>query len=157
MQQGNMVINTSWGNNLNFFGYVCNDDIYTNSGELIGVNLKKYQEVEQALTTCKNRLIELGEIKLPKTQDEIIKEQSEMLEKQSETLKQIMTNFQQLQEQLNEHSINSRHSFNVAREHTEQCDTSNQQDVSDIRPVANQDASRCAKGDTSPKKSRATT
>ena len=156
MQHGNMTINTSWSNNLNFFGYVNNDDIFTSNGELIGVNLKKYKEVEQALLTCKNRLIELGEIKVPKTQEEIIKEQSEMIEKQSQALNQIMANFQQLQERLNEHSTITRDSINVAATPTEYGNGSNRQDVSDTRPIADKDTSGCTKSDTVAKKSRIT-
>lgn len=85
-----MTINTSWNSNLTFLGYVNNNDIYTSNGELIGVNLAKYQEVEQALLTCKNRLIELGEIKVPKTQEEIIAEQTKLIETQQALLNEIM-------------------------------------------------------------------
>jgi uncharacterized coiled-coil protein SlyX len=156
MQQGNMTINTTWNNALNFFGYVNNDDIYTSNGELIGVNLKKYKEVEQGLITCKNRLIELGEIKVPKTQEEIIQEQSEMLEKQGKALNLMMENFQQLQERLNEYTINSINSGNATREHTEQCERSDKQDVSNPRPLQDKDTGGCDKSNTVPKKSRAT-
>lgn len=156
MQQGNMTINTSWNNNLNFFGYVNNDEIYTSNGELIGVNLKKYKEIEQGLITCKNKLIELGAIEIEKTPEEIIKEQSAMLKQQGEALTQIMTSFQQLQEQLNEYTINSRNSFNDTRATAGQSITSNQQDVSDNRPVADKDTGGCTKSDTISKKSRAT-
>ena len=69
-------------NSSNFFsGYVADNNIYTINGELIGVNLAKYQEVEQGLLKCKNRLIELGEIKVPKTQEEIIAEQTSIIER----------------------------------------------------------------------------
>jgi hypothetical protein len=156
MQQGNMTINTSWGNNLNFFGFVNNDEIYTSNGELIGVNLKKYKEIEQALLTCKNKLIELGAIEVEKTPEEIIKEQSEMIKQQGQALNQMMESFKQIQEQINEHSIYSKNSGVYSREHQEQCYNGNQQDVSDTESVTNKNASGCTKGDTVAKKSRAT-
>jgi hypothetical protein len=155
-QQGNMTINTSWSNNINFLGYVNNDNIYTSNGELIGVNLKKYQEIEQGLITCKNRLIELGEIEAEKTPEEIIKEQSEMLKQQRQALNEMMVSFQQLKERLNEHSIYSKNSSVYSREHQEQCYNGNQQDVSDTESVTNKNASGCTKGDTVAKKSRIT-
>lgn len=89
MQQGNYT-NITWSGNNFFSGYVNDNNIYTYTGELIGVNLAKYQELEQALLKCKNRLIELGEIKVPKTQEEIIAEQSAMLEQQSQAIKQLL-------------------------------------------------------------------
>lgn len=89
MQQGNYT-NITWNGTNNFAGYVFEDNIYTITGEQIGVNLAKYQEVEQALLKCKNRLIELGEIKVPKTPEQIIQEQSEMLEKQSQAITQLL-------------------------------------------------------------------
>ena len=156
MQQGNMTINTSWNNNLNFFGYVNNDDIYTSNGELIGVNLKKYKEVEQGLITCKNKLIELGAIEVEKTPEEIIKEQSAMLKQQGEALTQIMTSFQQLQERLNEYTINSRDSLNDTRATAGQSIASNQQDVSGDRPLTDKDTGGRTKSDTVVKKSRTT-
>lgn len=156
MQQGNMTINTSWSNNLNFFGYVNNDNIYTSNGELIGVNLKKYQEIEQGLITCKNRLIELGEIEVEKTPEEIIKEQSEMIKQQGQALNEIMASFQQLKEQLNECTVNSRDISNDSETSEGQCKTSDKQNVSDTRPVADKNASGCTKSNTISKKSRIT-
>ena len=154
--QGNMTINTSWGNNLNFFGFVNNDDIYTSNGELIGVNLKKYKEIEQALITCKTKLIELGAIEIEKTPEEIIKEQSEMIKQQGQALSQMMESFKQIQEQINEHSIYSKNSGVSTGEHQEQCYNGNQQDVSNSGSVTNKNASGCTKGDTVVKKSRTT-
>lgn len=98
MQQGNL--NLSWNTNNQFYGYVADNNIYTYTGELIGVNLAKYKEVEQALMKCKNRLIELGEIKIPKTPEEIIQEQNEMLEKQSNIVNEMMSKYAELQQQM---------------------------------------------------------
>lgn len=98
MQQGNL--NLSWNTNNQFYGYVADNNIYTYTGELVGVNLAKYQEVEQALIKCKNKLIELGEIKVPKTPEEIIKEQNEMLEKQSNIVNEMMNKYAELQQQM---------------------------------------------------------
>lgn len=89
MQQGNYT-NITWNGTNNFAGYVYEDNIYTITGEQIGVNLAKYQEVEQALLKCKNRLIELGEIKVPKTQEQIIQEQNDMLEKQTQAITMLL-------------------------------------------------------------------
>lgn len=89
MQQGNYT-NITWSGNNFFSGYVSENNIYTYTGELIGVNLAKYQELEQALLKCKNRLIELGEIKVPKTPEEIIAEQSAMLDQQSQAIKKLL-------------------------------------------------------------------
>lgn len=156
MQQGNMTINTSWSNNLNFFGYVNNDNIYTSNGELIGVNLKKYQEIEQGLITCKNRLIELGEIEVEKTPEEIIKEQSEILKQQGQALNEMMVSFQQLKEQLNEYTVNSRGISDVSGTSEGQSKTSDKQDVSDNGPDTNKNTSGCTKSNTISKKSRVT-
>ena len=65
-QQGN-VTSFSWNANLPFYCYINNEDIYHYNGEIVGVSISKYKQVEEALSKCKNRLIELGEIKLPKT------------------------------------------------------------------------------------------
>lgn len=78
-------------NTSNFMGYCYQDGIFNYMGEQIGVTLDKYKEVEQALLKCKNRLIELGEIKIPKTQEEIIKEQSEMIERQQALLNELVS------------------------------------------------------------------
>ena len=80
----------NWNNLSSFVVYIQNDEIYSCDGQKIGVILKKYQEVEDGLIKCKNRLIELGEIKIPKTQEEIIKEQSEMIEKQQALLNDLI-------------------------------------------------------------------
>lgn len=80
-----------WNNNTTLVVYIQNDDIFTYDGQKVGVSLKKYKEVEDGLLKCKNRLIELGEIKIPKTQEEIIKEQSEMIEKQQALLNDLIS------------------------------------------------------------------
>lgn len=83
------MTNINWSNN-SFMAYIQNDEIYSFDGQKVGIVLKKYNEVEQGLLKCKNRLIELGEIKVPKTQEEIIKEQSEMIEKQQALLNDLI-------------------------------------------------------------------
>lgn len=89
MQQGNLNVN--WNTNSSFLVYIQNDDIFSYDGQKIGVVNKKYNEVEQGLIKCKEKLIELGVIKVPKTPDEIIKEQSEMIEKQQALLNDLIT------------------------------------------------------------------
>lgn len=93
MQQGSFT-NINWQTGNQFFGYIKDDLIYSYEGNVIGVRIEKYKEVEQGLLKCKNRLIELGEIKVPKTQDEIIKEQSEMIDKQQALLKEMLAKFE---------------------------------------------------------------
>lgn len=88
MQQGNLNVN--WNTNSTFLVYIQNDDIYSYEGQKIGVVSKKYNDVEQGLIKCKEKLIELGVIKVPKTQEEIIKEQSEMIEKQQALLNDLV-------------------------------------------------------------------
>ncbi len=94
MQQGNL--NLSWNTNNQFYGYVLDNNIYTYTGELIGVNLAKYQEVEAGLQKCRDKLVELGVIVPEKTPEEIIKEQSELLKKQSEVCNSLMAQMQEM-------------------------------------------------------------
>lgn len=129
MQQGN--INLTWNANTSFYGYVSDNNIYTNLGEQIGVNLAKYQEVEQALIKCKNRLIELGEIKVPKTPDEIIKEQSEMIEKQNQAINQMLARIEELSHEYRTTKGNNELS---TRELKGESDTSIEQGIRDNRP-----------------------
>ncbi|DAB01935.1 TPA: hypothetical protein CPT96_03255 [Candidatus Gastranaerophilales bacterium HUM_10] len=82
--------NINWNGGNQFFGYILNNEIYDMNNTKIGVSLDFYTKVEEALTKCKNRLIELGEIKVPKTQEEIIQEQSEMIAKQQQMLQEII-------------------------------------------------------------------
>ena len=89
MQQGNLNVN--WNTNSSFLVYIQNDDIFSYDGQKIGVVNKKYNDIEQGLIKCKEKLIELGVIKVPKTQEEIIKEQSEMIEKQQALLDDLIT------------------------------------------------------------------
>ena len=48
MQQGNYT-NITWNGNNSFVGHVYDNNIYTMTGEQVGVNLAKYQDVEKAL------------------------------------------------------------------------------------------------------------
>ena len=137
MQQGN-ITSINWNANSFFSGYVSNDDIYTYTGEVIGVNLKKYNEVKTALEKCKKRLIELGEIKLPKTPEELMKEQSDLINKQAKMIDKLM-------EQLNEHRENTEL---PTTECTNESTTSNTTSVPDDRPIDNKDErgrSKCTK------------
>lgn len=84
------MTNLQLSNNLTFMAYIQNDEIYSYDGQKWGVTIQKYNEVEQGLIKCKNRLIELGEIKVPKTQEEIIQEQSEMIEQQRALLNDLI-------------------------------------------------------------------
>lgn len=132
MQQGN--INLTWNANTSFYGYVSDNNIYTNLGEQIGVNLAKFQEVEQALIKCKNRLIELGEIKVPKTPEEIIKEQSEMIEKQNQAINQMLARIEEMSREYRTTKGNNELS---TRELKGESDTSVEQGIGDNRPDAN--------------------
>lgn len=109
------------------------------SGEQIGVTVQKYKEIEDGLIKCKNRLIELGEIKVPKTPDEIIKEQNEMLQKQNEALNQVLLKCSELQEKLkevaHEQTIITRLDKLPSAECAEQCTTSSIEGTGDNRPV----------------------
>lgn len=89
MQQGN-ITSINWNNTNQFFAYINEGNIYQYDGQLVGVHINKYKEVEDALKKCKDKLIELGIIKMPKTPEEIIKEQTEMIEKQQALLNEIM-------------------------------------------------------------------
>lgn len=95
MQPSN-ITSINWGNTSTFTGYLYDGMIYTFTGEQLGVSLAKYQEVEQALVKCKNRLIELGEIKVPKTPEQIIQEQQELLEKQAAMMSNLMEKIDEL-------------------------------------------------------------
>ena len=122
MQPSN-ITSINWGNTSTFTGYVYDNTIYTFTGEQIGVTLAKYQEVEQGLLKCKNRLIELGEIKVPKTQDQIIQEQQELLDKQTAMMNQLL-------EKINEFKQSSE---SVSTEHQEQCETSSTKSTTNSR------------------------
>lgn len=84
------MTNLQLSNNPTFMAYIQNDEIYSYDGQKWGVTIQKYNEVEQGLIKCKNRLIELGEIKVPKTQEQIIQEQSEMIEQQRALLNDLI-------------------------------------------------------------------
>lgn len=99
MNQGS-ITNINWNANNMFTVYAKDEGLFLFGGEQVGVTLKKYSEVEQALTKCKNRLIELGEIKIPKTPEEIIAEQNEMLTKQSEMLRDMIRQVNDLQNKI---------------------------------------------------------
>ena len=99
MNQGS-ITNINWNANNMFTVFAKDEGLYLFSGEQVGVSLKKYTEIEQALTKCKNRLIELGEIKIPKTPEEIIAEQNEMLSKQGEMLRDMIKQVNDLQNKI---------------------------------------------------------
>lgn len=141
MTQANYT-NISFNSNNFFSGYVSENNIFTINGELIGVNLAKYQEVENGLIKCKNRLIELGEIKVPKTQEEIIKEQSEMLEKQQVILNEIMAKMELMK---NEQTDFNGLSELSTREYEDKRNTSTRESVADDRPNTDKNATRCDK------------
>ena len=90
----------NFSTNNTFMGYVKDNDIYTYTGELIGVNLAKYQEVEKALKKCRDKLVELGVIVPAKKPEEIIKEQGELLKKQTELCNSLMVKMQEMTEKI---------------------------------------------------------
>jgi hypothetical protein len=145
MQPSN-ITSINWGATNGFTGYVYDGNIFTYTGEQIGVNLAKYQEVEQALVKCKNRLIALGEIKLPKTPEQIIQEKQALLDRQSAAITQLL-------EKVNELEL---HPKSATAEHSQQCTDCTTTSITDSGPVINQDEGRCDKGSTKSKKSRTT-
>lgn len=94
MTQGN-ITSINWNGNF-FSGYVADNNIYTYNGELVGVNLAKYQETERGLQKCRDKLVELGVIVPEKKPEEIIKEQSELLQKQTEMCNTLIAKLEQL-------------------------------------------------------------
>lgn len=143
MQQANYT-NITWNGTNNFAGYVYDNNIYTLTGEQIGVNLAKYQEVEDALLKCKNRLIELGEIKVPKTPEQIIQEQSDMLEKQQQAITQLL-------EKINGLEQNYQH---ASTEHQSECTTGVTTSDGNGGPDSNQNKRRCTKSSPKPTEQR---
>lgn len=125
--------------NLRFTGYVYDNNIYNYTGEQIGVNLARYQEVEQALVKCKNRLIELGEIKVPKTPEQIIEEQQALLDKQTFAINQLL-------EKVNELEL---HHQPAPAEHTGEHESCVAASITDSRPVVNKNKGRRSKGNKS--------
>lgn len=121
--------------NLRFTGYVYDNNIYNYTGEQIGVNMARYQEVEQALVKCKNRLIELGEIKVPKTPEQIIEEQQLLLDRQTSAINQLL-------EKVNELESNYQ---SVAAKCAQQSTISDTTSPSDSRPIDDQDKGRRTK------------
>lgn len=143
MQQGNYT-NITWNGNNSFAGYVYDNNIYTITGEQVGVNLAKYQDVEKALLKCKNRLIELGEIKVPKTPEQIIQEQSDILEKQTQAINKLL-------EKVNEYE---QHYQPITPANSGECQSSTATGSEYSRPDSNQDESRCTESIAEPTKQR---
>lgn len=132
MQPSN-ITSINWGNTSTFTGYIYDGVIYTFTGEQLGVSLAKYQEVEQGLIKCKNRLIELGEIKVPKTPEQIIQEQQDMIAKQNEMMNSLM-------EKINELRTN----YELpSSKHEEQCETSITESITDNRSNKHKNKRRC--------------
>ena len=90
----------NFSTNNTFMGYVKDNNIYTYSGELIGVNLAKYKEVEDGLKKCRDKLVEIGVIVPEKKPEEIIKEQSALLQKQTELCNSLMAKMQEMTEKM---------------------------------------------------------
>lgn len=99
MAQANFT-SVNWNSNNFFSGYVADNKIYTYAGELIGVNLAKYQEVDNALKKCRDKLVELGVIVPEKKPEEIIKEQSELLQKQTDLCNSLMAKMQEMTDKI---------------------------------------------------------
>ena len=99
MAQANFT-SVNWNSNNFFSGYVADNNIYTYTGDLIGVNLAKYQEVDNALKKCRDKLVELGVIIPEKKPEEIIKEQSELLQKQTDLCNSLMAKMQEMTEKI---------------------------------------------------------
>ena len=145
-QQGNYT-SINWGCNT-FYCYLNNDDIYQYNGEIIGVSLNKYKLVEDALLKCKNKLIELGEIEIPKTQEQIIQEQNEMLKNMMQMYKEL----QQKVEANNEHCKNQKHTRDVTAGDKGQSDERSNGSFEDNRPNGDTDKRASNTGSTKAKK-----
>jgi hypothetical protein len=145
-QQGNYT-SINWGCNT-FYCYLNNDDIYQYNGEIIGVSLNKYKLVEDALLKCKNKLIELGEIEIPKTQEQIIQEQNEMLKNMMQMYKEL----QQKVEANNEYSENQKHTGDVTAGDKGQSDERVIRSIEDNRPNGDTDKRTSNTGSTKAKK-----
>lgn len=137
MQQG-QITSINWNNANNFAGYIVDNNIFYFNGEHIGVTLAKFQEVANALQKCKNRLIELGEIKVPKTPEQIMQEQAALIEKQSQAINQLL-------EKMNEPRPNNVLSSEGPQGKSEDSDTNG---ASESRPDNSKNKRRCAKSDT---------
>jgi hypothetical protein len=145
-QQGNYT-SINWGCNT-FYCYLNNDDIYQYNGEIIGVSLNKYKLVEEALLKCKNKLIELGEIEVPKTQEQIIQEQNEMLKNMMQMYKEL----QQKVEANNEYSENQKCIRDVTAGDKGQSDERAFGSFEDNRPNGDTDKRASNTGSTKAKK-----
>ena len=151
-QQGN-VTSFSWNANLPFYCYINNEDIYHYNGEIVGVSISKYKQVEEALSKCKNRLIELGEIKLPKTPEELLKEQTDVIEKQSKLLADVMNELKQMRGNYEPRTVESTNEL-PTREYEGESDTIHEQGVGDDRPKSDTDNGGRQKSIQRSKKSR---
>ena len=125
--------------NLRFTGYVYDNNIYNYTGEQIGVNMARYQEVEQALVKCKNRLIELGEIKVPKTPEQIIEEQQLLLDRQTSAINQLLEKVHELE----------LHHQPAPAEHSGEYESCAAASTTDSRPVVDKNKGRRAKSNKS--------
>lgn len=141
MQQGN-ITSINWNMANSFYGYVQDDTIFRFNNEPIGVTMHKYKQVEEALIKCKNRLIELGEIKVPKTQEEIIKEQNAMLE-------DMISKYQSLQQEVKELKDEQRNVTRnnqlLAKECTSESRDSNLESSGDSRSLNDTNKAGCRK------------
>lgn len=141
MQQGNYT-NITWNGTTNVFAaYLQGDTIFSANGEQVGVSVAKYKEVEEALLKCKNRLIELGEIKIPKTQEEIIAEQQQLLEQQSKAIAQLLEKVETYGKSTGDVEF---HSAEISDKHK----ASTGQSSDDGRPVKGKQSSRPTKRGT---------
>lgn len=125
--------------NLRFTGYVYDNNIYNYTGEQIGVNMARYQEVEQALVKCKNRLIELGEIKVPKTPEQIIEEQQLLLDRQTSAINQLLEKVHELE----------LHHQPAPAEHSGEHESCTATSTTDSRPVVDKNKGRRSKSNKS--------
>ena len=137
MNQGSLT-SINWSMPSSFTGYVYNNEIFTYTGEKIGVNLAKYLEIENALKKCKDKLVELGEIKLPKTPEQIIQEQQELLEKQSAAINQLL-------EKINEPTKLEQVIKSSTAEYTAERTAGTSASSEDNRPVSDTDKKRRSK------------
>lgn len=153
MAQANFT-SVNWNSNNFFSGYVTDNKIYTYTGELIGVNLAKYQEVENALKKCRDKLVDLGVIIPEKKPEEIIKEQSELLQKQTDLCNSLMARMQEMTEKMGgltngfERTQNSNTIATLATANETESNTSIQSSDSNSQPANELHNGRCKKTST---------
>lgn len=103
---------SAMGYSNSFFCMIDGDDIVQLDGignrKVIGKRLETYNELEQTTTEYYNKLVELGVIVPPKTQEEQTKELQDTLAQMASLMESMQNEIKELKE--NEHQCNCEHS-----------------------------------------------